>query len=139
MEYNNETTIADKIYIYNKDRLEDIISCPICLEKYKHPRILKCGHSFCTTCLHLINLNKEIVCPLCRKITEFNENETLHNLAVNDTLISLVDDTPDITLKVRKSKSVDSFVEYKKSLKKKEIYYDDDDEYIRGKECCTFQ
>ena len=54
-------------------------------------------------------------------------------------MISLVDDTPDITLKVRKSKSVDSFVEYKKSLRKKEIYYDDDDEYIRGKECSTFQ
>ena len=88
MEYNNETTIADKIYIYNKDRLEDIISCPICLEKYKHPRILKCGHSFCTTCLHLINLNKEIVCPLCRKITEFKRGKRNDRIVKREYLLA---------------------------------------------------
>ena len=36
--YNKKT--FDSI-IYNKNKLIDIISNPICLEKYKHPRNLK--------------------------------------------------------------------------------------------------
>ena len=83
----------NELFIYNKNTVIDIISCPICLEYYKHPRNLKCGHSFCTTCLHLIKINNEIVCPLCRNITVFNKSFTLIDLSLNTTLISLIDNT----------------------------------------------
>ena len=77
----------NNILLYDKNKVLDIISCSICLEKFKHPRNLDCGHSFCTTCLHLIKLNNEIVCPLCRHITHFN-NKLLIDLPLNNILIS---------------------------------------------------
>ena len=32
-------------------RLDQQLSCAICLERYYEPRILKCSHSFCRRCL----------------------------------------------------------------------------------------
>ena len=32
-------------------RLDQQLSCAICLERYEDPRILKCSHSFCRRCL----------------------------------------------------------------------------------------
>ena len=38
--------------------MENIIDCTICMEKYnsnnKIPRILSCGHTYCTQCLEKI-------------------------------------------------------------------------------------
>ena len=143
--------------VYNKRNLNDIISCPICLEKYKHPRNLKCGHSFCTTCLHTINFNSEITCPLCREITSFDENNLLINLPINTTLVSIIDETDNKIdnkldnkhLQVKRSKSVDSFIKYSrynKNIKKRQIYNnridnEHNDDYIVEcqRECCSFQ
>ena len=143
--------------VYNKRNLNDIISCPICLEKYKHPRNLKCGHSFCTTCLHTINFNNEITCPLCREITSFDENNLLINLPINTTLVSIIDETDNKIdnkldnkhLQVKRSKSVDSFIKYSrynKNIKKRQIYNnridkEHNDDYIVEcqRECCSFQ
>ena len=50
--------------------------CSICFFQYdkvhKIPRILRCGHTFCQTCLEEIKIaNKHsICCPNCRKSTE---------------------------------------------------------------------
>ncbi|KPP57773.1 hypothetical protein Z043_124469, partial [Scleropages formosus] len=42
------------------------ISCPICDEIFKDPYILKCGHSFCRSCLKQFWERKENQeCPLC--------------------------------------------------------------------------
>ena len=150
------------ILLYNKNKVLDIISCAICLEKFKHPRNLDCGHSYCTTCLHLIKLNDEIVCPLCRHITSFN-NRLLIDLPVNNILVSLIDETDVLNnTTLRKSKSVDSFIKYKKSKKKKtrNILYQDNNIFTSNftntlednninnninnndiicRECCSFQ
>ena len=116
--YYNKKTLD--LIVYDKNKLIDIISCPICLEKYKHPRNLKCGHPFCTTCLHLININNEITCPICRLITKFDKNNLLIDLPVNTTLISIIDETDtkknNKNLTLRRSKSVDSFTTFKKIL-----------------------
>lgn len=48
------------------------LNCPICQEKYngnqRNPRILKCGHTFCTECLRaIIEESEELpLCPDCR-------------------------------------------------------------------------
>ena len=157
MDINNKICEKKDIIVYDKNRLLDIISCPICLEKYKHPRNLKCGHPFCTTCLHMININNEIICPMCRMITKFDENNLLINLPVNNTLISIIDETEDnlnkndtetIDLKIKRSKSLDSFVKYKKIKVKRDIYYNNISKDLLNengeitdyeRECCTFQ
>lgn len=150
------------ILLYNKNKVLDIISCSICLEKFKHPRNLDCGHSFCTTCLHMIKINNEIVCPLCRQITNLNSDKLLIDLPLNNILVSIIDETNQINkletdnkLKLKKSKSVDSFVQFKKNKEERKILYtnhlkiitndlsvknDNNDVFIDcNRECCTFQ
>lgn len=40
--------------------------CGICLDLYKIPVTIACGHTFCKYCISEISLDS-IVCPLCRK------------------------------------------------------------------------
>ncbi len=49
-------------------KLEDQLTCPICLDEYDDPRTLQCLHSFCTKCLQRLPLvnKKSISCPTCR-------------------------------------------------------------------------
>ena len=149
---------SNNILLYNKNKILDIISCAICLDKFKHPRNLDCGHTFCTTCLHMIKINNEIVCPMCRKITKFNSNKMLIDLPVNNILISIIDETSTLeiensnSLKLKKSKSVDSFVQFKKKKQKRNVLYTNQLKIINNlqnsndnsviecnRECCSFQ
>ena len=45
--------------------------CSICCEHYDHenlfPRLLICGHTFCSSCLGKLLKNNSISCPDCRK------------------------------------------------------------------------
>ena len=68
--------------------------CDICMEEYddndkseKCPRILLCGHSFCTICLKKIKLkNKNIICPTCREIDIREINKITINRAIYDLI-----------------------------------------------------
>ena len=47
-----------------------LITCPVCLDQYKDPRILPCHHSFCKECLDSVPLEQETLrCPVCREST----------------------------------------------------------------------
>ena len=68
--------------------------CDICMEEYedndkseKCPRILNCGHSFCTLCLKKIKQkNQNIICPSCRLIDLREINQITINRAIYDLI-----------------------------------------------------
>ena len=52
-------------------KLEEQLTCPICLEQFTDPKILPCFHSFCLRCLEcvepeLVEGNLCLSCPTCR-------------------------------------------------------------------------
>ena len=54
-------------------KIQDQITCGICLELYKEPKLLKCFHVYCEQCLqHLVHGGQEgqsLLCPQCRQDT----------------------------------------------------------------------
>ena len=52
-------------------KLEEQLTCPICLEQFTNPKMFPCFHSFCLHCLEgvapeLIEGNLCLPCPTCR-------------------------------------------------------------------------
>lgn len=52
--------------------LQDQLQCPICLEVFKEPLVLQCGHSYCQGCLVSLSqhLDSELRCPVCRRAVD---------------------------------------------------------------------
>ena len=50
----------------------DLFDCSVCLESLinKYPRLLHCGHTFCTPCLQQLVTGGTVSCPKCRKSTK---------------------------------------------------------------------
>ena len=77
--------------------MENIVECSICLEKYnkkdKLPRILSCGHTFCTSCIKKIkskNTNENhIKCPIDLKIGF--ETNNVEEIPINRIVVDLID------------------------------------------------
>ncbi|XP_070556580.1 tripartite motif-containing protein 2-like [Ptychodera flava] len=54
---------------------EDFLTCPICLEQYKNPKILPCYHTFCQQCLEkLVEKTGSLNCPNCQKSVQLPED-----------------------------------------------------------------
>uniref|UniRef100_A0A1X7TZV5 B box-type domain-containing protein n=1 Tax=Amphimedon queenslandica TaxID=400682 RepID=A0A1X7TZV5_AMPQE len=59
-------------------KLEERLTCPVCLDYYTNPKTLPCLHSFCQHCLEGLPLDKKnetfyLSCPTCRHCTELPE------------------------------------------------------------------
>lgn len=68
--------------------LQDELTCPVCLDLYRDPHLLPCGHNFCKTCLDRLKRQAErshFRCPECRNShqcsTNFQKNFKLANIA----------------------------------------------------------
>ncbi|XP_021948374.1 RING finger protein nhl-1 isoform X2 [Folsomia candida] len=50
------------------DQFDQLLTCAICLDRYRNPKLLPCQHSFCVECLEgLVDyVRKQIKCPECR-------------------------------------------------------------------------
>ena len=59
-------------------KLEEQLTCSVCLDHYTNPKTLPCLHSFCQHCLEGLPLDKKnetyyLSCPTCRHCTELPE------------------------------------------------------------------
>ena len=59
-------------------KLEEQLTCPVCLDHYTNPKTLPCLHSICQHCLEGLPLDKKnetyyLSCPTCRHCTELPE------------------------------------------------------------------
>lgn len=59
-------------------QIEELLNCMICFESFRSPKMLKCGHTFCTDCLQGYHATYEqqrravpgkLPCPTCRELT----------------------------------------------------------------------
>ena len=52
-------------------KIQDQVTCGICLELYKQPRLLKCFHVYCEQCLQRLvkREGQSLPCPQCRQVT----------------------------------------------------------------------
>ena len=54
-------------------RIEELLTCSLCLELFREPKTLKCLHSYCKECLNELtrtsNKHDTLLCPLCRDET----------------------------------------------------------------------
>nr|XP_033784686.1 E3 ubiquitin-protein ligase TRIM56-like [Geotrypetes seraphini]XP_033784689.1 E3 ubiquitin-protein ligase TRIM56-like [Geotrypetes seraphini] len=68
---------------------EDYLSCKICFELYKNPKLLPCLHTYCQHCLELLVKRNYLKCPECRM--EVNVKDGIANLKTNFFINNLLD------------------------------------------------
>ncbi|XP_071836536.1 uncharacterized protein [Apostichopus japonicus] len=76
-----------------KDLSEDFLSCCICMNQFKTPKMLPCIHSFCEECIEKYAAKQdgnEIPCPTCRKVCTLPE-AGVKGLQTNFHLINLAE------------------------------------------------
>ncbi|XP_045032864.1 E3 ubiquitin-protein ligase TRIM21 [Daphnia magna] len=70
----------------------DLVTCSVCLCEFddanRKPKFLPCGHTICLTCLAEIQQNRQIQCPLCRKVHAHSGD--VANLPSNNYALRLV-------------------------------------------------
>ena len=75
---------------------EGLTDCSICFERFDDqnlcPRLLSCGHSFCSGCLEKLLHGNSINCPTCRIAVSVPAGVT--GLTKNFALLSIVNATP---------------------------------------------
>ena len=67
------------------------VTCPICYQLYKDPKVLPCQHSYCRECLSKVEKDKQVTCPECRKVVEVPDGG-IEEFKTNFLINRLVDD-----------------------------------------------
>ncbi|CAF1128441.1 unnamed protein product [Adineta steineri] len=79
------TTLNNK----NTEQLQELVTCAICLEYYKDPRVLPCSHTFCFKCIQQLVETDTAACPF-RDNTTINRND-INQLPINRTAKDMVE------------------------------------------------
>ncbi|XP_051899513.1 E3 ubiquitin-protein ligase TRIM39-like [Pristis pectinata] len=88
--------------VTSERELENIINeaiCSICLEFYREPVMIDCGHNFCKGCIldYWEKQNGSVSCPKCR------EEFTHRNIRLNRFAASMVESVRKLTLKPKEA------------------------------------
>ncbi|KAM9120250.1 E3 ubiquitin-protein ligase TRIM39-like [Pangshura tecta] len=80
------------------ESLQEEATCPICLEYFKDPVIIDCGHHFCRACIAQCweGSNTDISCPQCRETVQQG------NLRPNRKLANVVEIAKRLSLQAAK-------------------------------------
>ena len=61
------------------EELEEEITCPVCQEHFRDPKVLPCLHYYCKECIRQLALragpSSPFACPECRRETVLPQNE----------------------------------------------------------------
>uniref|UniRef100_A0A4W3H667 RING finger protein nhl-1-like n=2 Tax=Callorhinchus milii TaxID=7868 RepID=A0A4W3H667_CALMI len=77
----------------NHHLIEQLLTCPVCLDRYKRPKLLPCQHTFCQEpCLKgLVNeVNRKVKCPECRAVHKI-PREGVSGFPNNRTILSFLE------------------------------------------------
>ncbi len=55
---------------------DDFLTCGICIETFKKPKMLHCLHTYCDSCLKPLVRQRGIECPVCRYVTHLPQRST---------------------------------------------------------------
>ena len=76
-------------------KIQEQVTCGICLEPYKLPKLLKCFHVFCEQCLQTLvrREGQSLPCPACRKVTQLSVGGVsgLQGAFFHNTIIEICD------------------------------------------------
>ena len=67
------------------------VTCPICYQLYKDPKVLPCQHSYCQECLNKLEKDKQVTCPECREVAQVPDGG-VEEFKTNFLINRLVDD-----------------------------------------------
>ena len=63
----------------SKEALSKLLTCAICLDHYKDPRMLPCAHTYCEGCISRLPVERPneqqrvVKCPLCQQPAQLGE------------------------------------------------------------------
>ena len=111
-------------------KLEEQLSCAICLDTYVDPKILQCFHVYCKECLiKLVVRNQQgqvsLVCPTCRRATPIPPNgvaglqSAFHInrlLEIHDSLKKAEDTVPEVRSDVTRASNCSEHTRMKQEL-----------------------
>ena len=106
--------------------MENLLECAICMEKYnttnKIPRILTCGHTFCSSCLEIICErsgieSSGISCPLDK--TKGHQNKNVSEIPINRLIVDIIDMNVEKSKKQKEEKSQLTYIKTAKEKLKK--------------------
>lgn len=94
MAQNNATAATSKSKPTKSLLLQELLECPICMNRYDNPHVLPCQHTFCKSCIVTLKTNARndenvINCPICRET--HNLNNGIDNLPANYTMKRLIE------------------------------------------------
>ena len=78
-------------------KLEELVLCPICLQRFLSPKTLECQHTFCSKCLKSLHAqDQRLVCPICRRESNLNVTNTGNQNCTIAQLNELKDEIKEI-------------------------------------------
>ncbi len=90
MNFDALENVGELYFRLDRDTLDSVLVCPICLSKMKKPVLTMCGHSFCNNCifLHLLGSDR---CPMCR--ADLAHSQVFPNRPL-ETILAYLEKTP---------------------------------------------